>query len=123
MSTFDEQGYLEPGLVYLQLKASEALAVSGTDHVFDLAVQDYNLWMDEKMPVFLVLFDASRRRACWLYVQRYFAADSSRQPKRGAKTVRARAPIRQVLNRRAVARMRALKQAVLDQLQGAIDHV
>src|SRR5271169_2635449 len=55
--TFDERGYAEPGLVSLQLKASETLAQSGTDYVFDLDIRDYNLWMMERMPVFLVLFE------------------------------------------------------------------
>jgi hypothetical protein len=79
--TFDEQGYVEPGLVSLQLKASESLGRSGTDYVFDLDIRDYNLWMMDRMPVVLVLFDASRRRAYWLYVQDYFRADPARRPK------------------------------------------
>jgi len=108
--TYDEQGYIEPGLVYLQLKAAETLQAVGADYVFDLDIRDYNLWMRERMPVVLVLFDASRKRAYWLAVQRYFRADIARQPSKGAKTVRARVPMLQVVNRRAVAKMRELKR-------------
>ena len=61
--TCDEQGYVEPGLVFLQLKAAEELQAVGTNYVFDLDIRDYNLWMLEKEPVILVLFDATRRRA------------------------------------------------------------
>src|SRR4051794_36798958 len=107
--TFDEQGYAEPGLVWLQLKAAETLPAVGSDHVFDLDVRDYNLWVVEEMPVILILFGASGRRACWLDVQRYFHADATRRPKKGAKTVRVRIPRRQVVSRRAIAKMRALK--------------
>jgi hypothetical protein len=64
--TFDEEGYAEPGVAFLQLKASEALTPSGAHFVFDLDIRDYNLWMAEDAPVFLVLFDATRRRAYWL---------------------------------------------------------
>src|SRR6516164_3907264 len=82
--TFDEQGYAEPGLVSLQLKATEQLRAVKAHYVFDLDIRDYNLWMVEEFPVFLVLFDASRRRAWWLDVQRYFHGKSSRRPKKGA---------------------------------------
>jgi hypothetical protein len=111
--TFDEQGYVEPGLVSLQLKASESLERSGTDYVFDLDIRDYNLWMMDRMPVVLVLFDASHRRAYWLYVQNYFRADPARRPKARAKTIRVRVPAQQTVNRRAIARMRGLKQAAV----------
>src|SRR5262245_16211824 len=107
--TYDEKGYIEPDSVFLQLKAAETLQAVGSDYVFDLDIRDYNLWMLEKAPVILVLFDASRRRAYWLPVQRYFREDPGRQPKKGAKAVRVRVPKRQVVNRRAVARIRDLK--------------
>src|SRR5271165_5723985 len=63
--TFDEQGYAEPGLVSLQFKAAETLQTVGSNYVFDLDVRDYNLWVQERWPVVLILFDASRRRAFW----------------------------------------------------------
>ncbi len=108
--TFDEQGYAEPGSVYFQFKAMETLQEIGTSFVYDLDIRDYHLWMVERTPVILVLFDAKCRRAYWLAVQRYFREDVARQPKKGAKTVRVRVSKRQVLNRRAVARLRELKQ-------------
>jgi hypothetical protein len=105
--THDEQGYAEPGLARLQLKASETLTAVGSDYVFDLDVREYNLWMLERWPVILILFDAGRRQAYWLHVQDYFR-DNARRPKRGAKSVRVRVPKRQVVNRRAVGIMRDL---------------
>jgi hypothetical protein len=119
MWTFDAQGFVEPGSVYFQFKAAESLQAVASEYVFDLDIRDYHLWMLEKPPVILVLFDATRRRACWLCVQRYFGADAARQPKKGAKTVRVRVPIRQVVNRRAIARMRDLKQQTQGPLLGA----
>jgi hypothetical protein len=110
MLTHDDHGYAEPGVVFLQLKASEALAQSGPDYVFDLDIRDYNLWMIGDAPVILVLFDAGRRRAYWLHVQPYFRHDASRRPKKGARTVRVRVPGRQAVSRRGVAAMRELKR-------------
>jgi hypothetical protein len=108
--TFDEEGYAEPGLVGLQLKAAEALQADDGNYVFDLDTRDYNLWMLEMWPVVLVLFDASRKRAYWLHIQGYFREKVAHQQKKGAKTVRVRVPKRQVVNRRAIAKMRDLKQ-------------
>jgi hypothetical protein len=109
LRTFDEAGYTEPGTVYIQLKAAESLQAVGSDYVFDVDVRDYHLWIREEMPVILILFDAARRKAYWLGVQRYFQEDVARQPKKGAKTVRVRVPTRQAVNRRAIKQMRALK--------------
>jgi hypothetical protein len=108
--TFDERGYVEPGIASIQLKAAEWLPAVGTDYVFDLDVRDYNLWMMEEMLVILILFDAGRRRAYWVHVQGYFGEDAARRPKRGAKTVRVHVPMQQVVNRRAIARMRRVKE-------------
>jgi hypothetical protein len=108
--TYDDQGYAEPGVAFLQLKASETLTQSGSDYVYDLDIRDYNLWMVEGSPVFLVLFDATHRRAYWLHVQPYFRKDASRQPKKGARTVRVNVPRRQAISHRAVAIMRELKR-------------
>src|SRR4051794_21904716 len=85
MWTFDEDGHVEPGTVPFQFKAMEHLDQSGTDYVFDLDIRDYNLWIREEMPVILVLYDATRRRAYWLAIQSYFEGDVARRPKQGAK--------------------------------------
>jgi len=115
--TYDAEGFVEPGSLFLQLKAAETLHKTGSGYVFDLDIRDYNLWMLEKTPVLLILFDAGRKRAYWLAVQRYFR-DSGRKPKKGAKTVRVRVPARQVVNRRAVTRWRTLKRAARDWANG-----
>jgi hypothetical protein len=116
--TFDEQGYAEPGLVWLQFKAAESMATAGSNYVFDLDIRDYNLWMLEEMPVILILFDASRKRASWLPVQRYFREKVARLPTKGARTVRVRVPRRQVVNRQAIAKMRDLKEEMLRRREG-----
>jgi hypothetical protein len=108
--TFDHRGYVEPGSIYFQFKAMETLKQSRSDYVHDVDIRDYNLWTLEEMPVILILFDAWRRRAWWLPVQRYFREVPARQPRKGAKTVRVRVPKRQVVNRRAIVAMRDLKR-------------
>lgn len=118
MFTYDGQGYVEPDYVSLQLKASSSLPPDDSDIPFDVDIRDYHLWMLERMPVILILFDASRRRAYWLAVQQYFREDVARRPKKGAKTVRVRVPTKQAVNRRAVAKMRELKWEARGQVMG-----
>jgi hypothetical protein len=108
--TYDEQGYAESGVAFLQLKASETLEQAGTDYVFDVDIRDYRRWIKESYPVFLVLFDATRRKGYWLHVQAFFRNDPSRLPKQGATSVRVRVPRRQSISRRSVATMRELKR-------------
>src|ERR1051326_373515 len=79
--TYDEQGHIEPDSIYFQLKARESRPTVGPEYVFDLDVRDYNLWIIEKAPVILILYDASRKRANWLHVQGYFRTDQSRDRK------------------------------------------
>jgi hypothetical protein len=109
MSTFDEQGYAEPGGVFFQVKASESLHCSGRDYVYDVDIRDYNLWMWEDLPVIFVLFDAGLRQAFWLAVQQTFGGANVRRPMAGARHVRFRVPTRQVLDAGSVARIRQLK--------------
>ncbi len=116
--TYDELGFAEPGFVYMQVKASETLETVGVDYVLDLDIRDYNLWRSEEVPVILILFAASRRRAYWLWVQNYFRKGAIHQPKKGAKSVRVRVPQRQPVTRRAVAVWRNLKQQTLQQAEG-----
>lgn len=118
LSTFDEEGYVEPGSVYFQLKAKETLYEAGAHFVYDLDIRDYNLWIREKMPVIFILYDAFRRRAYWLAVQEYFRADAARRPREGARSVRIRVPKRHVVNGRAIAKIRDLKWLALRQEEG-----
>jgi hypothetical protein len=116
--THDEDGYVEPDHLRLQLKASQTLSPVGDGFVYDLDIRDYNLWMAEWFPVFLILYDAARRKAYWLFVQQYFDADKERRPRAVAKTVRVRVPDKQVVNLKAVGKMRACKQAVREKILG-----
>ncbi|HYV35631.1 MAG TPA: DUF4365 domain-containing protein [Gemmataceae bacterium] len=109
MFTYDEQGYVEPDYVSIQVKSAESLQPVGGDYVYDVDIRDYNLWMLERVPVILILYDAFAKRGYWQAIQRYFLEDPARQPKAGAKTVRVRVPARQGMNRRAVSAMRELK--------------
>jgi hypothetical protein len=55
-------------------------------------------------------YDASRKQAYWLAVQRHFRENVQRQPRKGAKSVRVHVPALPRVNRRAIAKIRDLKR-------------
>jgi hypothetical protein len=113
--TYDGRGYVEPGFISVQIKASESLQQVGSQYAFDLDIRDYNLWTVEKMPVILVLFDAGRRRAYWIAVQDYFLKRG--RPGKGAKSVRVLIDKKQPVKRRSIEHMRRLKNALYGRLR------
>jgi hypothetical protein len=124
VTTFDAGGYLEPGQILFQLKAAERLKANraGTAFAFDLSVSDYNAWMEEPMPVFLILYDASSRWAYWQYVQRYFRAEPAKKPRAAASFVRVAVPVSHRVGRKMVVMVRQCKDNILRQQKGRIDH-
>src|ERR1019366_6335790 len=109
MKTFDDQGYVEPGRVYFQVKASEHLSEVKRFYVFDVDIRDYNLWMSEQTLVILVLYDATRRVAYWLAVKHYFLGGPPRSPRPHAKWVGVRIPKNQRITQQTIAESRRLK--------------
>jgi hypothetical protein len=121
--TYDQDGYVEPGNIYIQLKATETPRRSAEGGFRSFSIRDYNAWAAEPMPVFLILYDVRADRTYWQYVQGYFEADPSRRPKETARSLTIRIPAANVFDATTVDYARGRKQAVLGQLSGAIRHV
>src|ERR1700704_3772550 len=70
--TYDSNGYYENGSVRLQVKASDKIETVAHGQMVSLRVEQAHLrhWLREAMPVILVVYDAARDRAHWVYVQR-----------------------------------------------------
>ena len=111
VATYDQDGYVEAGYILLQLKATDRIRKidNGTYVSFTISISDYRLWMAEGYPVFLVVYDAIERKAFWLYFQRYFDEDKTREPKAKATTVTVRIPIGNVISETTIDYMRARK--------------
>jgi len=124
VNTFDENGYAENGEILIQLKASDGFnhSADGTSISFTVSIKHYELWTRSPMPVFLVLFDARRASAYWLYVQDYFESDPLRRPRSGAKTLTVRVPVANEFTPATVDYMRARKAAILAQIEGRLGH-
>lgn len=115
--TFDRDGYVENGVIFFQLKASESLQRVGENFAYDIDIRDYNSWVADDFPVFLVLYDAGTGRAYWVHIQGFFR-DSGRRPQAGARTVRVHVPATQVFNRRGLRRVRRVRQSAPVRIMG-----
>ncbi len=124
VNTFDNQGYAESGEIRIQLKASDNhnYIKNKTFISFGITRKHYELWMNELMPVFLVLYDAQEKKAYWLYVQEHFASDPSQKPKAGAQTLTLRVPVVNEFTEATVDYLRESKLEVLAQITGKIQH-
>jgi hypothetical protein len=71
--TYDLNGEVENGLIYIQLKASDTAVrnASGSDVLYEIKKTDVHLWQEQPYPLYLVLFDSISERAYWLYLQQY----------------------------------------------------
>ena len=69
--TYDSQGEIENGQIYLQLKARNSLRITKDKSVIGFSVyrSDLELWLLEPMPCMLIVYDAQIAQAYWLYLQ------------------------------------------------------
>jgi hypothetical protein len=112
--TFDGHGYLESGVVWIQVKASDKprKTPDRSALLVRLERRDIVAWLADAYPVILVVYDAQTDRAYWLSVQRYFAGAQGFTKLRG-KTVTVPVPTAHRLNERAMRDFARQKAAVL----------
>jgi Domain of unknown function (DUF4365) len=113
--TYDDDGEVEPGVLFIQVKATEHLRLLGTSQRAAVRVDVSNLraWVSEILPVILVVYDASNDVAYWLHVQAEYPAEKSGHVlrARGLKTVHV--PLAQRFDSNAVRALRRLKNRLV----------
>ncbi len=72
--TFDGSGSYENGNVFVQLKATDNITIDkkSGDIKFRISKRDIETWEEEPFPVYLVVFDATARKAYSVCLQPYF---------------------------------------------------
>jgi len=75
MVTFSENGEIENGYIYFQLKSTEKPKYLKKKGViaFDLDKKDLDYWLMESHPIYLVLYDVKLDVAYILNLQKYFS--------------------------------------------------
>lgn len=69
--TFNRRGEVENGRILFQLKASDKPTISADAAAVFCRIDKADLlyWLEEKMPVILVHYDAKKNMAWWIHVQ------------------------------------------------------
>jgi hypothetical protein len=112
VTTFDQDGEREPGLLFVQLKATDSLreVEGGQAAALTLDRRDLHLWREEVFPVILTLYDAVSDCAYWLHIQGWLEA---RVLPAEQGTITARIPKGNLVSEASVADFRRLKNEAL----------
>jgi hypothetical protein len=120
--TYNDSGKVEPGEIYLQLKATDHLKVVAAGKMIAqrLERRDVVAWLRQLMPVILVVYDAPADVAYWLHLQDHFARRPRFNPRTGSSTLTVRIPRGNVLDSGAVRQLALARDLVLAQARRSI---
>jgi Domain of unknown function (DUF4365) len=122
--TYDANGEIENGQIYVQLKATDKLSRLAHDAAISFPLQrsDLELWLREPMPWILIVYDAQVNLAYWLYVQAFFERQVGFDLSQMGDTVTVHLPTSNIVNQEAIRQFARYKEDVLTQIQGVIRH-
>ena len=124
LTTYDANGEVESGEIRIQVKATDFLRPrqDGQSFAFRLEMADLRLWLRERPPVILIVYDALREDAYWLYVQAYFQRQPNFDLTSVGQSVTVSVPVANKLNAAAVRRFASFRDAVDDQTAEVFHH-
>jgi hypothetical protein len=78
IQTFEDNGEVESGYIFFQLKSTDNLKSSSDNvsFVFDLSVRDLELWLVSVTFMVLILYDAKENQAFFIDLNKYFQKNS-----------------------------------------------
>jgi hypothetical protein len=120
--TFNRKGEIEEGKILLQLKASDHLRIGYPKATFPFRIErsDLVLWLAQPMPVILIVYDARKEIAYWLYVQSYFAKHKDFNLFAVGKKVTVAIAMANVVQAAAMKKFARFRNRVLDQMRKVI---
>lgn len=113
--TYDPDGEVEPGPIFMQVKATDAPVVlsDGGAIVCRIERSDLGRWLAERIPVILVVDDAGSDAAYWVYVQEYFSRLPRSAGGRTAATVAVHVSISNRIDQSAMRRFAGLRDEAM----------
>jgi hypothetical protein len=114
METYNDIGEFEPGLVYIQVKATDRLPLlaGGKTISWPVSRRDLKLWLEETYPVILVVYDGQKDRAYWIHIQAYLLGLATPELFAQGESLNVHIPIRSRLNPRALRAIAHTKNVV-----------
>jgi len=120
--TFNKKGEMEEGKILLQLKATDRLQLRGDKATFAFRVErrDLVLWLAQPTPVILIVYNARKNIAYWLYVQSHFRKRKDFNLFKAGKTVTVTFSTANVVCSGAIRKFSHFRDRVLDQIRRII---
>jgi hypothetical protein len=124
LRTYNPQGEIENGPIYLQLKATDALKTREDEQTiaFSLERTDLEFWLEEPLPVILILYDGQKDTAYWLYVQAHFESLSGFDLTTVGNTITVHLRAANVVDETALREFARFRDDVLRLMKGVIHH-
>ncbi len=124
MWTYNLRREIESGITYFQVKATDSLPMlkDGKTISWPVDRRDLRLWLKDAYPVILVVYDAARDRAYWLYVQAYFIDRSTADLFTGGEMINVHVPTKNRINRRSIQEIAEYQRRIRGQLTGRVHH-
>lgn len=122
--TYDEDGECEPGNVFLQLKATDRLKLvaNGLHIAVRIDRADLVNWLEQTMPVILIIYDGKTDRAYWLYVQADFEKKKEFALAKVGEQVTVRVPIANTVTPEAIRRFADFRERICRQAREVVHH-
>lgn len=117
--TFARNGEIEKGSILVQAKATSRVRLrpGNASFPFRIARADLVHWLAQPMPVILVVYDAVRDAAYWLYVQSHFAKWKGFNLFAAGKEMTVLMPVHQALDPAAMRRFARFRDRVVEQMK------
>lgn len=120
MKTYSPHGEPESGHVSFQLKATDAPQIRKKKNAFAVRLdsRDVMAWLNEPMPVILILYDAVKDRSFWVDIKAYFAVERGQNRSRVGATVTIYIPVAHEVTEETVRRFSELRKKVMTKFWG-----
>jgi hypothetical protein len=120
--TFNKRGEIEEGKILVQLKATDHFELRSAQTTFPIRIDrsDLVLWLAQPMPVILMVYDARKEKAYWLYVQSHFQRLKDFNLFSAGQRVTVQIPVANVLTTSAIRRFARYRNRVLEQMRKVI---
>jgi hypothetical protein len=117
MNTFNRRGEVESGEVRFQLKATDSLRILARRKAIAIRVdaRDVIFWLNDWMPVILVVYDAKKDRAWWLHMQEGAREADRKKGWQFSGTLTVHVPLTNKLNPAAIRHIATIRDAILAQ--------
>lgn len=125
LCTYSDDGELENGNIYAQLKATDNIRLTGNGQSvsFTLKKKDLDTWLSEPLPVILIVYDATEDCAYWLYIQEYSENIKNFDIKKVKKYQNVSIPVENRVSKDSIRKFVKFKKNVLKQIyKNRIEH-